>query len=71
MRLYRDGHHGTPNQRRAASAWGAATVACSNAPNKVMPSLKLAAKFDKVLPELVKPDAPNSIEAYRTLIAQP
>ncbi|GAB3495106.1 hypothetical protein [Flexivirga lutea] len=65
------GHHGTPNQRRAASSWGAATVAFSNKPNNVMPSLKLAAKFDKVLPELVKPDAPTSISAYRNLVAQP
>lgn len=65
------GHHGTPNQRRAASSWGAATVAYSNKPHKVMPSLKLAAKFDKVLPELVKPDAPTSISAYRNLVAQP
>lgn len=65
------GHHGTPNQRKAASSWGAATVAYSNTPNKVMPSLKLAKKFDKVLPELVKPDAPTSISAYRNKIAQP
>lgn len=65
------GHHGTPNQRKAASSWGAATVAFSNNPNKVMPSLKLAAKFDKVLPELVKPDAPTSLNAYRNKIAQP
>ncbi len=65
------GHHGTPNQRRAASSWGAATVAFSNNPNKVMPSLRLAKKFDNVLPELVKPDAPTSIDAYRHLIAQP
>lgn len=66
-----DGHHGTPNQRRAASSWGAATVAYSNNPNKVMPSLKLAGKFDAVLPELVKPDAPTSISAYKHLVAQP
>lgn len=65
------GHHGTPNQRKAASSWGAATVAFSNNPNKVMPSLRLATKFDKVLPELVKPDAPTSINAYRNKIAQP
>ncbi|WP_446666679.1 hypothetical protein [Flexivirga sp. B27] len=65
------GHHGTPNQRRAASSWGAATVAFSNNPNKVMPSMRLAKKFDKVLPELVKPDAPTSINAYRHLVAQP
>ncbi|NNG38792.1 hypothetical protein HJ588_05825 [Flexivirga sp. ID2601S] len=61
-----DGHHGTPNQRRAAAAWGAAVVAYSDYPNRVLPSMSLATKFDKVLPELVKPDAPTSIEAYRS-----
>lgn len=66
-----DGHHGTPNQRRAASSWGAATVAYSNNPNKVMPSLKLANKFDAALPELVKPDAPTSVSAYKSMVAQP
>lgn len=59
-----DGHHGTPNQRRAASAWGAAVVAYSNNPNKVLPSLKLDAKFEKALPQLVKPDAATSLKAY-------
>ncbi|WP_265445541.1 hypothetical protein [Flexivirga meconopsidis] len=59
------GHHGTPNQRKAASAWGAAVVAYSDNPYRVLPSMRLATKFDKVLPELVKPDAPTSIEAYR------
>ncbi|MDE9364607.1 hypothetical protein PZ938_03235 [Luteipulveratus sp. YIM 133132] len=63
------GHHGTPNQRRAASAWGAAVVATSNNPNKVLPSLKLDAKFEKVLPQLVAPDAPTSLDAYRKVAA--
>ncbi|GAA5144015.1 hypothetical protein GCM10023340_10790 [Nocardioides marinquilinus] len=63
------GHHGTPNQRRAASAWGAAEVAYAANPNKVLPSLKLARRFEKVLPELVKPDAPGSMSAYRALVA--
>ena len=64
-----EGHHGTPNQRRAASAWGAASVAYAKDPLAVIPSRTLAAQFDKVLPQLVKPDAPTSIKAYRNLIA--
>lgn len=63
------GHHGTPNQRRAASAWGAAEVAYSNNPNKVMPSLRLAKRFDKVLPQLVAPDAPQTVSGFRQSVA--
>ncbi|MEO9323654.1 hypothetical protein ABFT23_09205 [Nocardioides sp. C4-1] len=58
------GHHGTPNQRRAASAWGAAEVAYSNNPQKVLPSLKLAQRFEKILPELVAPDAPTTVQGF-------
>lgn len=65
-----DGHHGTPNQRRAAASWGAATVAFSNNPNKVMPSLTLAKKFDKALPVITAPDAPTSVNAYRSLVVK-
>ncbi|AKU18375.1 hypothetical protein [Luteipulveratus mongoliensis] len=61
------GHHGTPNQRRAASAWGAAVVAASNNPNKVLPSMSLDKKFEKVLPQLVAPDAPTSVKAYMSV----
>ena len=52
------GHHGTPNQRRAASSWGVA-VAGTGDPLKVLPSLRLDAKFEKVLPQLVASDAPK------------
>ncbi len=52
------GHHGTPNQRQAASSWGIA-VAASGDPLKVLPSLRLDAKFEKVLPLLVASDAPK------------
>ncbi|MGW3497591.1 hypothetical protein [Streptomyces sp. NPDC001020] len=51
------GHHGTPNQRLAASTWGASVA--NNAANQghILPSLTFANKFDVKLPELVKPDA--------------
>lgn len=52
------GHHGTPNQRRAASSWGVA-VAGTGDQLKVLPSLRLDAKFEKVLPQLVASDAPK------------
>lgn len=52
------GHHGTPNQRQAASTWGIA-VAASGDPLKVLPSLRLDAKFERVLPQLVASDAPK------------
>lgn len=64
------GHHGTPNQRRAASAWGAAVVAYSNNPNKVLPTLRLDAKFEKTLPLLVKPDAPTTVKGYKSLVTR-
>ncbi len=51
------GHHGTPNQRYRSAEWGA-TLAKS-APNQghVLPSLTVAAGFEKALPGIVAPDA--------------
>ncbi|MGW3654804.1 hypothetical protein ACWD6R_03385 [Streptomyces sp. NPDC005151] len=51
------GHHGTPNQRLAASSWAADEA--NNAANQghILPSLKFAEKFEAKLPDLVKPDA--------------
>lgn len=63
-----DGHHGTPNQRQAASAWGAATVAYADNPMRALPSLTLAERFDDALPLIVKPDAPETVNEYRSLI---
>lgn len=63
-----NGHHGTPNQRRAAASWGAANVAFGD-PVKVIKSKNLENKFNKVLPQLLEPDAPTSINAYRNKIA--
>ncbi|MFH8518113.1 hypothetical protein ACH4CE_24105 [Streptomyces gelaticus] len=51
------GHHGTPNQRLAASAWGASVANDAVNQGHVLPSLTFADKFDVKLPELVKPDA--------------
>lgn len=62
-------HHGTPNQRNAASAWGAASVAYATNPNRVIPSARLTTQFDRVLPQIVAPDAPGTIGAYREQIA--
>lgn len=64
-----DGHHGTPNQRRAASAFGAAQVAYANDPNKVLPSLKLDRAFEKALPTIVAPDAATTPQAYAKVVA--
>lgn len=50
------GHHGTPNQRLAASAWGAGVAASQQKQGHIMPSLTLAAKFEAMLPEFVAPD---------------
>lgn len=66
-------HHGTPKQRQSASAWGAATVAASNNPLKVLPSLTLATRFEKALPTIVAPDAPTTVNGFvranRALVA--
>ncbi|MEW2489576.1 hypothetical protein [Streptomyces sp. NPDC048411] len=53
------GHHGTPNQRFAASSWGASVA--NNAANQghILPSLKLDKLFEAKLPDIVKPDATN------------
>ncbi|MEP6797985.1 MAG: hypothetical protein ABI890_07555 [Lapillicoccus sp.] len=53
------GHHGTPNQRRAASSWGAAVAAAAGTQVRVLPSLRLDLKFERVLPQLVASDAPK------------
>ena len=54
------GHHGTPNQRLRASLWGAGLAAKTPPPFRVLPSLTLDAKFEKKLPDLVRPDAKNT-----------
>jgi hypothetical protein len=54
------GHHGTPNQRLRASIWGADQAAKAKPPFRVVPSLTLADRFERVLPKLVRPDAKST-----------
>lgn len=53
-----DGHHGTPNQRMAASQWASDLANAALPQGHIQPSLGLAARFDAKLPDLVAPDAP-------------
>ncbi|AXE76373.1 hypothetical protein [Streptomyces atratus] len=53
------GHHGTPNQRLASSAWGASVVNDAADQGHILPSLKLDELFEAKLPDIVKPDATN------------
>ncbi|MEV7234392.1 hypothetical protein AB0N06_10485 [Streptomyces sp. NPDC051020] len=50
------GHHGTPNQRFAASSWGASIADGAANQGHVLPSLKLDELFEAKLPDIVKPD---------------
>jgi hypothetical protein len=54
-----DGHHGTPNQRLKASIWGADQAAKQTSPFPILASDTLFNRFEKKLPNLVKPDAKN------------
>ncbi|MEU0836795.1 hypothetical protein [Streptomyces sp. NPDC005969] len=51
------GHHGTPNQRYRISAWAADLVKSADNQGHILPSLTVADSFEKVLPEIVAPDA--------------
>ncbi|MFE7108281.1 hypothetical protein ACFU98_23495 [Streptomyces sp. NPDC057575] len=51
------GHHGTPNQRYRSSAWAADLVRSDDNQGHILPSLTVADSFEKVLPEIVAPDA--------------
>ena len=53
------GHHGTPNQRLKASVWGAELARAAVSPYPVLASDAIFAKFEKKLPNFVKPDARN------------
>lgn len=48
-----DGHHGTPDQRYAASLWGVSLAGEAANSSSILPSLTLAAKFEAKLPQLV------------------
>ncbi|MFJ9448108.1 hypothetical protein ACIRRH_40765 [Kitasatospora sp. NPDC101235] len=52
-----DTHHGTPNQRFAASSWGASVADTAANQGHILPSMKLDGLFEAKLPDIVKPDA--------------
>ncbi|MEU7588305.1 hypothetical protein AB0A95_18675 [Micromonospora sp. NPDC049230] len=64
--LYRNGdcrftsrfHHGTLNQRGRAGEWGAKL---SQAGGRILPSGRMIELFDRKLPQIVAPDAPETV----------
>jgi hypothetical protein len=52
-----DGHHGTPQQRHRASAWGAALARGQQKQGHVLPALAVADRFEQALAGIVAPDA--------------
>lgn len=52
-----DGHHGTPNQRRAAAQWGYEQQENARPRGHVLPTRTLTQRFDAALPAIVAPDA--------------
>ncbi|MEU7588301.1 hypothetical protein AB0A95_18655 [Micromonospora sp. NPDC049230] len=56
------GHHGTPNQRGHAAEWGAKLAQKATWPHqRVLPSKRVTELFDRKLPALVAPDAPDTV----------
>ena len=51
------GHHGTPNQREAAAAWGGEVSASADNQGKIFSSNDMLERFEAILPTLVAPDA--------------
>ncbi|MBB4684079.1 hypothetical protein [Amycolatopsis jiangsuensis] len=47
--------HGTPDQRKAAGAWGEKQATGQNNPNRIVPSATMIEKFQKEYPKLVPP----------------
>lgn len=52
------GHHGTPDQRDAAAAWGGSITATQQKKGHILSPAILLEKFDTDFPSLVAPDAP-------------
>jgi hypothetical protein len=52
-----DNHHGTPQQRQRAYAFGSALAAAAKPKSYVLPSVTVAALFDDALPAILTPDA--------------
>ncbi|MFE0653733.1 hypothetical protein ACFVZH_34745 [Streptomyces sp. NPDC059534] len=53
------GHHGTPNQRFAASSWAASVADNAADQGHILPSRTFDELFEAKLPDIVKPDATN------------
>jgi hypothetical protein len=51
------GHHGTPNQREAAAAWGADLANSAHPQGKIKSATTMLELFDAQLPRLIAPDA--------------
>ncbi len=51
------GHHGTPNQRSAAAAWGADLAHSTKPRGKIISAQQMLELFEAELPALVAPDA--------------
>lgn len=51
-----NGHHGTPNQRRAAGDWGYTLQENARPKGHVLPAREFQRLFDQALPNLVAPD---------------
>ncbi|MFD2472875.1 hypothetical protein [Amycolatopsis silviterrae] len=47
--------HGTPDQRKAAGAWGEKQAVSQNNPNRIVPTVKMIEQFQKVYPKLMQP----------------
>lgn len=47
--------HGTPDQRKAAGAWGEKQATSQANPNRIIPSATMIEKFQKVYPKLMPP----------------
>ncbi|ATY12369.1 hypothetical protein CU254_19300 [Amycolatopsis sp. AA4] len=47
--------HGTPEQRKAAAAWGERQALTQDNPNRIVPSATMIEKFRKEYPKLMKP----------------
>ncbi|WP_410566839.1 hypothetical protein [Amycolatopsis sp. cmx-4-61] len=47
--------HGTPDQRKAAGAWGEKQATSQSNPNRIIPSATMIEKFQKVYPKLMPP----------------
>jgi hypothetical protein len=52
-----DGHHGTPNQRSASTAWADELANAKGAKGHVLPARTVSDLFRAVLPEILAPDA--------------